>query len=137
MEFGKASRRFIKLLLVIIIKIIIWYYQDDYEDNLCDGKDATFNIILSDFQDSKGAFKSTHLIVRLAAKGGGLEGGEGAEPKGGGGGVGKVGQGGGGGKGGELGGGVKLGGNPVQLRGGGELGRELRLRETFLAELSR
>ena len=76
--------------------------------------------------------------MRLAAKGGGLEVGEGAEPKGGGGGVGKVGHGGGGGKGGEVGGGVKLGGgDPVQLRGGGELGRELRLRETFLAELSR
>ena len=29
------------------------------------------------------------------------------------------------------------GGDPVQMRGGGELGRELRLRETFLAELSR
>ena len=89
----------------------------------------------SDFQDSKGAFKSTHLIVRLAAKGGGLEGGGGAEPKGGGGGVGKVE---GGGKGVELGGGViGEGGDPVQLRGGGQLGRELRLRETFLAELSR
>ena len=73
--------------------------------------------------------------MRLAAKGGGLEGEEGAEPKGGGGGVGRVE---GGGKGVELGGGVKgEGGDPVQLRGGGQLGRELRLRETFLAELSR
>ena len=70
--------------------------------------------------------------MRLAAKGGGLEGGGGAEPEGGGGGVE------GGGKGVELGGGVKgEGGDQVQLRGGGQLGRELRLRETFLAELSR
>lgn len=75
-----------------------------------------------DFQDTKGAFKSTHLIVRLAAKGGGLEGGrqDGGD---------KV----------DLGSGglIEERGELVQLRGGGELGRELRLRETFLAELSR
>ena len=77
---------------------------------------------LSDFQDTKGAFKSTHLIVRLAAKGGGLEGGrqDGGD---------KV----------DLGSGglIEERGELVQLCGGGELGRELRLRETFLAELSR
>ena len=82
---------------------------------------------LSDFQDTKGAFKSTHLIVRLAAKGGGLEGGrqDGGD---------KVDLGSGGGGGGGL---IEERGELVQLRGGGELGRELRLRDTFLAELSR
>ena len=62
--------------------------------------------------------------MRLAAKGGGLEGGrqDGGD---------KVDLGSGGG------GLIEEGGELVQLRGGGELGRELRLRETFLAELSR
>ena len=61
--------------------------------------------------------------MRLAAKGGGLEGGRqhGGD---------KVDLGGGGGL-------IEEGGELVQLRGGGELGRELRLRETFLTELSR
>ena len=69
--------------------------------------------------------------MRLAAKGGGLEGGrqDGGD---------KVDLGSGGGGGGGGGGGlIEEGGELVQLRGGGELGRELRLRETFLAELSR
>ena len=67
------------------------------------------------------------MIVRLAAKGGGLEGGgqDGGD---------KVDLGSGGGGGGGL---IEERGELVQLRGGGELGRELRLRETFLAELSR
>ena len=60
--------------------------------------------------------------MRLAAKGGGLEGGgqDGGD---------KV----------DLGSGglIEERGELVQLRGGGELGRELRLRETFLTELSR
>ena len=60
--------------------------------------------------------------MRIAAKGGGLEGWD---------------EHGGGGKGRELGGEVIGEGDLVQLRGGRELGRELRLRETFLAELSR
>ena len=67
------------------------------------------------------------MIVRLAAKGGGLEGGrqDGGD---------KVDLGSGGGGGGGL---IEERGELVQLHGGGELGRELRLRETFLAELSR
>ena len=65
--------------------------------------------------------------MRLAAKGGGLEGGgqDGGD---------KVDLGSGGGGGGGL---IEERGELVQLRGGGELGRELRLRETFLTELSR
>ena len=61
--------------------------------------------------------------MRLAAKGGGLEGGrqDGGD---------KVDLGSGGGL-------IEERGEVVQLRGGGELGRELRLRETFLTELSR
>ena len=63
--------------------------------------------------------------MRLAAKGGGLEGGrqDGGDKV-------DLGSGDGGGL-------MEEGGELVQLRGGGELGRELRLRETFLAELSR
>ena len=63
--------------------------------------------------------------MRLAAKGGGLEGGrqDGGDKV-------DLGSGGGGGL-------IEERGELVQLRGGGELGRELRLRETFLAELSR
>ena len=65
--------------------------------------------------------------MRLAAKGGGLEGSgqDGGD---------KVDLGNSGGGGGGV---IEEGGELVQLRGGGELGRELRLRETFLTELSR